>query len=277
MTERTATSLDRRTALKLAAAGAVTAAGASANVPASAVAQTKGRHFVLVHGAWHGAWAWMRTAPLLIAAGHTVSAPDLSGLGANEHRQAPEVGLHVHGRDILNHLYFNDIRDAIVVGHSYGGCVLSQVLAGDADGRVAHAVYLDALVPAEGEALASHIPPKVKANFEKAAAAGAMIPPRPPELWEKMWGLTGETAEFAGPRLRPMSARCFTETVQGDPYARDVRRTFLRCVQNQNRLFDKFSAQTKADARFEHGEIDGHHDVMVIAPRVMADALLALA
>ena len=148
---------------------AVTApvAGAVALSGSKLKAQGPRKPVCLVHGAWHGGWAWTRLAPLLVEAGYDVSHPDLSGLGANSHRQAPEIGLHVHGRDLLNFLYFNDIRNAVVVGHSYGGCVLSEALAGDIEGRITHAVYLDALIPRKGEALASFVPPKVKANFEK--------------------------------------------------------------------------------------------------------------
>ncbi len=242
------------------------------------VARAQGirRHICLVHGAWHGGWAWTQFAPLLEDAGYEVSHPDLSGLGANSHRQAPEIGLHVHGRDVLNHLYFNDIRDAVVVGHSYGGCVLSEALAGDDEGRISHAVYLDALIPKKGESLATFTPPNEKANFEKSAENGGMIPPRPQEVWEKIWGLTGESAAFAGPRLRPMSARCFTEAVQGDPFKRDLPRTFLRCVKNINPLFDRFYTQAKSDKRFNHREINGHHDVMVIDPKRLMEALLEI-
>lgn len=261
--------IDRRAALGVAVAALAAPAATGAR------AETRKPPIVLVHGAWHGAWAWTALAPLLIAEGYPVTAVELSGLGANAHRQAPEIGLHVHGEDVTNHLYFNDIRGAVVVGHSYGGCVLAEALARDEERRIGHAVYLDALAPTEGEALATHVPPPVREGMEEAAAAGALIPPRPPELWEKMWGLTGEAAAFAGPRLRPMSARCFTETVTGDPYAGDVRRTFLRCVQNANPLFDKFGAMAKADERFAYAEIDGHHDVMVIDPPRMRDGLLA--
>ena len=263
------TTLTRRQSFAL---GAAVAATPALITPADA--NPTRRPIVLVHGAWHGAWAWSRLVPLLVEAGHSVTAPQLSGLGENHHRQAVEIDLHAHGQDVLNHLFFNDIRDAVVVGHSYGGCVLSEALAGDTEDRIAHAVYLDALVPGNGKALADFVPPKIKENMTNAAEAGKLIPPRPPELWEKMWGLKGETAEFAGPRLKPMSARCFTEPVRGDPFRDGVKFTFQRCVQNQNPLFDKFSADTKADSRFEHMEIDGHHDVMMIDPPRMRDALL---
>ena len=63
--------------------------------------------------------------------GVEVSAFDLSGLGANSHQRDSSIGLETHGQDLLQHLFYNDISDAIVVGHSYGGCVLSQALALD--------------------------------------------------------------------------------------------------------------------------------------------------
>jgi len=269
------TRLTRRAVFGVASAAAVAPIAAPFIIPSARAASGAKPHICLVHGAWHGAWAWTRLMPLLIEAGYTVSAPDLSGLGANSHRQAPEIGLHVHGQDVLNHLYFNDLDNVAVVGHSYGGCVLSEALAGDSDKRITHAIYLDALVPGDGEALATFVPEQVRGNFEAAAEAGGMIPPRPPELWEKMWGLTGETADFAGPRLRPMSARCFVEPVQGDPFRDGVKYTFQRCTQNINPLFEMFSEKMKADPRFAHAEIDGHHDVMVIDPPRMRDALIS--
>jgi len=266
----------RRDMLAATAVTAATTAAAGSLIAAlPAAAAGKKPPICLVHGAWHGAWAWTKLVPLLVQEGYPVTTLDLSGLGANYHRQAPEIGLHVHGRDVLNHLFFNDIRDAVVVGHSYGGCVLSEALAGDTDKRIAHAVYLDALVPAKGKALVSYLPPKIRAQLEKAAAAGEMRPPRPPQIRERLWGLKGDNAAFAAPRLKPMSARCLTEAVQGEPFRDGVRYTYLRCTQNKNRLFDFFAKQTKADPRFKNAEIDGHHDVMIIDPPRMKDALLA--
>ncbi|MEE9587081.1 MAG: alpha/beta fold hydrolase [Hyphomicrobiaceae bacterium] len=265
------TNLTRRAMLS-AAAWAL----ATPTIVSRASAASSKTHICLVNGAWHGAWAWTRVAPLLIEKGYSVSAPELSGLGANSHRQALDIGLHVHGQDVLNHLYFNDIQNAVVVGHSYGGGVLSQSLAGDNDGRIAHAIYLDAFLPSEGEAVATFLSPEERAHMEKAAAEGSLIPPRAPETWEKIWGLTGEAAEFSGPRMRPMSPHCFLERVRGDPFKGKARLTYMRCMQNDNEVFKMFSSRTKADPRFSHAEIDGHHNVMVIDPSLMRDALLGV-
>lgn len=243
---------------------------------ANSTSEGRRPHICLVHGAWHGAWAWVRFTPLLVEAGYSVSTLDLSGLGANAHRQAAEIGLHIHGQDVLNHLFFNDIRDAVVVAHSYGGAVLSQALAGDKEQRIAHAIWLDAFLPGKGESVAGFQAPEEKAKFEAAAAKGEMIPARPRETWEKMWGLTGENAEWSAPRMRPMSARCFTEAVEGDPFESKIRRTYMRCVQNKNVLFDKFSAKAKMDNRFAQTDVDGHHNVMVIDPLQMRDSLISV-
>lgn len=232
------------------------------------------KNIVLVHGAWHGAWAWVKLTPLLKEAGYSVTTLDLSGLGANSHRQSPEIGLHVHGKDVLNHLFFNDIRNAVVVAHSYGGAVLSQAVAEDKEGWIAHAIYLDAFLPGKGESVAGFQDSETQNHFKAAAEAGKMIPPRAPETWKKMWGLKGEDAKWSAPRMYPMSARCFTEEVKGDPFKSDIRRTYMRCVQNKNPLFDSFSDKAKKDNRFEQTDVDGHHNVMVIDPIEMRDALL---
>ena len=253
-------------------AGALTLATPS--LISSAAATGSKPHICLVHGAWHGAWAWTRVLPLLIAEGYSVSALDLSGLGANAHRQSIDIGLHVHGQDILNHLFFNDYKDAVVVAHSYGGGTLSEALAGDKEGRIAHGIYLDAFLLGDGESVADFQSAEVREGMEKALAAGEMIPTRPRETWESIWGITGEVAEFSAPRMRPMSPNCFLERVQGDPFSGKARLTYMRAMQNDNKVFKMFAAKTKTDSRFSSTGVDGHHNVMVIDPPTMRDALI---
>lgn len=255
-------------------------AGAAALIQGCATATTgaagRPRHYVLVHGAWHGGWAWSKTAPLLRQAGHTASAPTLSGLGERAHVGAGTSGLHVHVQDIVAHLEMEDLRDVVLVGHSYAGCVVSGVL-GARTGRVAHAVYVDALVPMQGQSLASFVPAPVKAQYEALAAKSEVVPPRPPEAWGAMWGITDPAmVEWAKPRIKPQAARSFTETVQGDPMAESVRRSYLKCTGNPNPLFKTIAAGIRQDTRYRYAEVDGHHDVMLLdAPRFV-QALLAL-
>ncbi|MEP2783635.1 MAG: alpha/beta fold hydrolase [Pseudoruegeria sp.] len=264
------TGVSRRRAIAIGAASLV------APVMAGSVsAGTTGGHIVLVHGAWHGAWAWKDVVPLLIQKGFQVSTLDLSGLGANYHRQSPDVGLYVHAQDVLNHLFFNDINNATVVAHSYGGGVLSEALVGDTEGRIGHALYLDAFRLEEGQSVAGAQSNELVDGMKKAQQSGQMIPPRPVETWEEIWGMVGPAVQFAEPRVKPMSPNCFLETVRGDPFTGDRKHTYMRCSQNENAHFKEFLQASEADPRFQATEVDGHHNIMVLDPTRMAEAISA--
>lgn len=81
--------------------------------------------YVLVHGAWHGGWCWSRVAALLRERGHVVHTPTLNGLGDRSHHAHKDVDLAAHIRDVVAALVAEDVADAVLVGHSYGGMVTS--------------------------------------------------------------------------------------------------------------------------------------------------------
>ena len=99
--------------------------------------------FVLIHGAWHGGWCWRRAADLLEAKGHKVFAPSLTGNGDRSHLLSKDVILDTHIADIVNLFKWEDIKDACLVAHSYGGWPSSGALE-QIHGRVASIVWLDA-------------------------------------------------------------------------------------------------------------------------------------
>ena len=113
--------------------------------------------FLLVSGAWHGGWCWKKLTPHLRAAGHEVYAPSLTGLGERSHLLTPEIDLDTHVQDILGLLFFEDLQEVIIVGHSYGGMLLPMVLERAAD-RIIHAVFLDAAVPPQDHSLFDILP-----------------------------------------------------------------------------------------------------------------------
>jgi pimeloyl-ACP methyl ester carboxylesterase len=273
MTDSSA-SASRRDALKLGVMAAA-AAGLS-NGPVAAQAQTPARkHIVLIHGAWHGGWAWRLASPHLRQAGHLVSAPTLSGLGERRNIPAQFSGLGAHVQDIVTHLEMEDLRDVVLVGHSYAGCVLSGVLA-KKTGRVSHAIYLDAFVPQSGQGLATFVPPPVKAEFEKLAASDGLVPVPPPASWGERWGMTDPALiAWAEPRMAPQAARSFTETVPSDPFEAPVKLTYIKCRDNPNPGFKAVAEKVKADSRFTYKEIEGHHNVMLLNPQRFASDLLA--
>jgi len=109
--------------------------------------------FVLVHGAWHGGWCWQKVIPFLEAAGHEVRAPTLTGLAERASELSPDVGLDTHIQDIVGLLEEKNLHGVILVGHSYGGMVITGVVD-QVPERIAHLVYLDTFVPRDGESMA---------------------------------------------------------------------------------------------------------------------------
>ena len=108
--------------------------------------------YVLVHGGGHGGWCYEKVARRLRAAGHEVYAPTLTGCGERSHLAVPAVDLDLHIRDVVQLLHFEDLRDVILVGHSYGGMVITGIADRAAD-RIGKLVYLDAANPTNGQSL----------------------------------------------------------------------------------------------------------------------------
>jgi pimeloyl-ACP methyl ester carboxylesterase len=109
---------------------------------------------VIVHGAWGGAWAFKRVEALLRDKGFNVYRPQLTGLGERVHLARPDVGLSLHVEDVVNMILFEDLKDITLVGHSYGGMVITGV-ADRLPDRIKRLVYLDAMVPNDGESVSS--------------------------------------------------------------------------------------------------------------------------
>lgn len=107
---------------------------------------------VAVHGAWAGGWHFKKMAPLLEAKGWKVYRPSLSGLGEHFNTARTDIGLETHITDIVNLILFEDLHNVTLLGHSYGGMVITGVADRIPD-RIARLVYLDAVLPVDGESL----------------------------------------------------------------------------------------------------------------------------
>jgi len=117
--------------------------------------------FVLVHGGWAGNMVWRELAPRLRKAGHDVYAPTLTGIGARKHLLNREIDLDTHIQDVVGVIDDADLSDIVLVGHSYGGMVISGV-ADRVPEKVASLVYLDAFLPENGQSCLSLLPPGVR-------------------------------------------------------------------------------------------------------------------
>ena len=106
--------------------------------------------FVLIHGSYQGGWIWQRVASRLRAAGHTVYAPTLDGCAERKRQVRPGITTETHAAEIAEMLFYEDLRDVVMVGTSSGGMVLCRAAEGVRD-RIARVVFVDALALLEGE------------------------------------------------------------------------------------------------------------------------------
>ena len=135
--------------------------------------------YVLVHSAWGGGWYWSRTARLLRAAGYDVLTPTLMGLGERKHLLTPSVGLETHIQDILQVLRHERLSEVVLVGHSYGGMVISGVADAAAD-RIRSLIYLDAALPESGQTMLDLVLPARRTHLLESARVegdGWKVPP----------------------------------------------------------------------------------------------------
>jgi pimeloyl-ACP methyl ester carboxylesterase len=116
--------------------------------------------FVIVHGAWGGGWDWRHVADLLTADGYTVYRPTLTGLGEHSNLSSTNIDLDTHIQDIVNVILWENLHDVVLVGRSYGGMVITGV-ADRVPDRIRHVIYLDALLPENGENVNSIIAKRI--------------------------------------------------------------------------------------------------------------------
>lgn len=241
--------------------------------------------YVLVHGAWHGGWCWWKVTPRLQAAGHTVYTPTLTGLGERAHLGHADVGLGTHVQDVVSVVECEDLAEVVLVGHSYGGMAISGV-AERVPERLAHLVYLDAFVPADGQALLDLVPPQGRPGMEarvRAEGDGWRLAGRLPMPWSQAvqedYHVT-DPAEVAwmSARLGPQPFKTFTEPVRlTSAAAAALPRTYIRCVNGVNPAFDRAAEHARQPGSgWRHVELPTWHDAMVTLPEPLVDALLAV-
>jgi pimeloyl-ACP methyl ester carboxylesterase len=253
--------MKRRDFLKLAGAGFATSAASTVSVPA--LAQAQGATFLVAHGAWQAGWAWKKMHPLMSAAGHRLFTPTYTGLGEREHLANPSIDLETHIQDMLSVIKFEDLRDIVLIGHSYGGMVATGV-ADRARDRIAQLIYLDAFVPRNGQSLLDLLPPEVGRRMEEGVKAGdgwrIKANPIPPDTSEA-------DTKWASERRVAQSFKTFQSRLQmqGDI---TVPRSYIYCKRiGAADVFRQFAERAKSEPGWRHYEIDASHSPHITAPR----------
>ena len=134
---------------------------------------------VLVHGAWGGGWDWKNVADLLAADGCTVYRPTLTGLGEHSNLANTNICLDTHIQDIVNVILWENLHNVVLVGHSYGGMVITGV-ADHVSDRIRHVIYVDALLPRDGENVNSIISKRILQPIKNGFISDPWVVGNPP-------------------------------------------------------------------------------------------------
>ncbi len=229
--------------------------------------------FVLIHGGWHGAWCWSRVAKRLREDGHDVFTPSLTGLADRSHLLTDTVGLKTHVDDVVNLLKWENLSDVVLVGHSYGGIVISEV-AERAAPALRAVVFLDAFLPDDGQSLAEIAAPRVRELIAQALAAGeTTLAPFPATVFN----LNEADRAWVDAKCTPQPLRTFTDRVSLSG-ARDriARKAYVRATAYESATYDAALAQTRA-AGWRTYEVPCGHDVMIDMPERLAEILVEVA
>ncbi|WP_420473938.1 alpha/beta fold hydrolase [Noviherbaspirillum sp. ST9] len=229
--------------------------------------------FVLVHGAWHGAWCWKRILPGLWQAGHRAFPVTLTGTGERAHQLAPGIALKTHIDDVAAVMDAEELAQAVVVGHSYGGIVITG-LADRMPERIARLVYLDAVVPLPGESWSSGHPPQTQEQRRQSIAATGSIPPADPALF----GLSGADAAWVARRQTPQPGGVYDDRLQFDAArVAALPRTFIDCTSPALGTIAAMRERVRKEPGWQVHEIPTGHDAMISAPEALLRLLLAAA
>ena len=237
---------------------------------------SQSRTYVLVHGAFHGGWCWSRVAGRLRAEGHRVFTPTCTGSGERLHLMTAQSGLDTAIADIVNVLLFEELENVILVGHSFGGVVITGAADWEPN-RIRHLVYLDGVILEEGECAFDHLPAGVAAQRCRDAARtsrGLTFPPPSPALF----GVTvAADVAWLQRRLTPQPLATYKDVLHlSAPLGDSVAKTYIACTD------PRYVPLTISHERIRHRtdwawhELATGHDAMVTAPDAVAALLMGI-
>jgi pimeloyl-ACP methyl ester carboxylesterase len=228
--------------------------------------------FVLVHGAWAGALIWRPIAQALRNAGHEVYTPTLTGIGERRHLLNREIDLGTHTQDVLGVIEYEDLTDVVLVGHSYGGMVVTGV-ADAVPEKIASLVYLDAFVPEDGQSLFGMLPPdRPHANAPDEEWLTAPLPA------EAFGTVSQQVYDFMARKAMSQPTACFTQPVKlSGGIGRIGRKTYIYCNDPEPTAFTPFYAKLKSRPDWTVRTLPCTHFVQMDMPDELTALLQAAA
>ena len=263
--------LTRRNFLKTAAIGLPVAAANLTHGQKRATAQTdSAKTFVLAHGSWHGGWCWIRVAEQLRSQGHKVYAPSYTGMGDRAHLLNKDITIDTFVEDLVQVIRSAELTDVVLVGHSFGGVPITGVADRIPD-KIAHLVYLDAVVLESGQSAFSNYPPETaKARIKAAEEATNGLAVPVPEQLSAAWGL-GKPGDpdydWVRRRLTPHPLRSYITalTLRG-PVGNNLPRTYVHCTQPSLAGLETSRKLVRSMSGWQWVELAAPHDAMITHP-----------
>ena len=240
--------------------------------------------FVLVHGAWHGGWCWRKVEPLLRESGDSVYSPSLTGMGERSHlagyMDAAAIDLDLHIKDVKTLLESEGLERVILVGHAYAGMVMTGV-AEVCPQRLAHLVYVNGVVPRDGEAMVDQLDIVRGPDFTARVRAAIenredfLPPPTTAEEIRRRWAITDtDDQSWMLPRLCPQTVASFAQSIRlRNSQAQGIPRSFIL---SSGSGFDPVAERAKRSGWGVY-QLDTGHDPMITKPREVAEILLKIA
>jgi Alpha/beta hydrolase family len=249
------------------AAGVSAAAVISSDASISgARAQSARKTFILVPGAFSGAWCWRRVSDRLEKQGHKVYSLSLSGLGDRSHLLSKDINLDTHIADIANLVEWEDLTDICLVAWSYAGYPASGALE-RIGSRVSSIVWVDALKPSNGQSFRDEVPFKAEDGAISIPAPKAVRPDAYQDPKDAAWFLSKATPQPIGAWLQPVKLSGARERV--------AKKTYIRLPKFPSAALDKAFAECKADKSWIVLEnTTSGHPVMINEPDWLTDVLL---
>jgi len=228
--------------------------------------------FLLLHGAWHGGWCYSRVARILRAKGYEVFTPTLTGLGERSHLASPAVNASTHVQDVLNVIKYESLDDVVLVGHSYGGHIITAV-ADAVPEKIRSLVYLDAFIGEHGKSVFDMDSPAATAAYIEMAQSndGHTVPP----LASAVFGVNPADQAWVDSRCTPGSLACWTERLPlTGRHALVSSRSYVFATGWSGPFRPIYERVLAAGpGQWETFEFDCGHDVMIDMPQETADVI----
>ncbi|MDA0241341.1 MAG: alpha/beta hydrolase [Proteobacteria bacterium] len=229
--------------------------------------------YVLCHGAWGGSWSWIRVARALREAGHDVFTPSYTGIGERSHLASADVDLSTHIQDVLGVIRYERLDEFVLVGHSYGGMVITGV-ADKVWRNISRIVYLDAFLPENGQSLNDLTgPERTQATLDVANQKGdGWRVPRPEGSVsaslsdaDREWILTLSVDQPLGTFTQKLDTQ--------NNHLKIPEKIYVLATENKGTPFYQFAERTQAREDWTNFDLPTHHHLQVSMPQETADII----